>query len=307
MMNYLSVRQYVFGVSIFPLNPTCSPSGKRHVESSLIMHQTQSITKHTPKQCYCLFRDFWFNAGDIKKKTSRQFSEFISSAHRKTLQWLEADFQSATLPCPLLLKEENNKTVTVFAPDRRWSKTEERKQSSTHTDSVISNPTYSRGSSFMKHMISWQLFLQTSTEGVCPYLDVWRHMESVPTFMSLRMRERKHATLICTVPLTGWIPTSPVVLWGLLSEPGTCHAGTPLWGLRCRCERGLVETDSPCCEKPHCGHCPHFRCGWRGWGRWLCGEWRPWFGHQRSHGASLEKDNNRVREEQRLFHGFYKH
>lgn len=183
------------------------------------MHQPQSITQHTPKQSYCLFLWFLIQCrGYKKKKTSRQFSEFISSACRKTLQWLEADFQSATLPCPLLLKEENNKTVTVSASGRRWSKTEERKQSSTHTDSVVSNPTYSRGSSFMKHMISWQLLLHTSTEGVCPYLDVWRHMESVPTFMSLCMRERKHATLICIVP---------VVLWRLLSEPGTCHAGTP--------------------------------------------------------------------------------
>lgn len=65
--------------------------------------------------------------------------------------------------------------------------------------------------------------------------------------------------------------------------------------LRCMCQRGLVETDSPCCERPHCGHYPHFRYGWRGWDKWLCGEWRPWFGHQRSHGASLEEDNNRLR------------
>lgn len=62
-------------------------------------------------------------------------------------------------------------------------------------------------------------------------------------------------------------------------------------GLPCMCERGSVESDSPCCGRPHCGRCPHFRCGWRGWGRWLCGEWRPWFGHQRSREASLEEDN----------------
>lgn len=61
-----------------------------------------------------------------------------------------------------------------------------------------------------------------------------------------------------------------------------------------------LYTDSPCCERPHCGHCPHFRCGLRGWGRWPCGEWRPWFGHRRSRGASLEgtrtdSDESRVK------------
>lgn len=49
-----------------------------------------------------------------------------------------------------------------------------------------------------------------------------------------------------------------------------------------------LYTDSPCCERPHCGHCPRFQCGWRGWDRWPCGEWHPWFGRRRSRGASLQ-------------------
>lgn len=51
----------------------------------------------------------------------------------------------------------------------------------------------------------------------------------------------------------------------------------------------LQHIGSPCCERPHCGHCPRFQCGWRGWDRWLCGEWHPWFGRRRSRGASLQR------------------
>lgn len=110
-----------FGVPLNPAHP-----GKRHIETHqlCIRHRASHSTNLNNVIVFSVIFDS-ARRREKKKKTLRQFTKFISSACRKTLQWLVADFQSTTLPCPLLLKEESNKTGNSdLASDRRWSKVE---------------------------------------------------------------------------------------------------------------------------------------------------------------------------------------
>lgn len=79
----------------------------------------------------------------------------------------------------------------------------------------------------MKQKISWQLSLRRSTAGVCPYLDVWRHM--IQFTHSAWGRGNMLTYLFCSTYRLD--PNKPIgALKTLLFEPETCHVGTPLSG-----------------------------------------------------------------------------